>query len=72
MESIPAWLLIVLIVAAVGVGLWVGHRAGALGPGEKTGEKKTIGGRAREMATKGVISLWKWNRRRKIDKKKDE
>jgi hypothetical protein len=72
MESIPVWLLVVLIVAAVAAGLYVGHRAGELGPGDRNAPKKSIGGRARELATRGVVSLWKWNRGRKKQQKKDD
>lgn len=71
MESIPVWLLVMLILAAVAAGLYVGHRAGELGPGDRNAPKKSIGGRARELATRSVVSLWKWNRDRKKPKKDD-
>ena len=66
------WLLVVLILAAVVLGLWVGGRAQRqlerAGP-DDTG--KTIGQRIREGSTRGLVSLWKWNRARK-KKKKDQ
>ena len=41
--------------------------AGALAPGDGE-KKKSIGGRAREVATRSVIGLYKWNRDRKKKK----
>ena len=69
MDAIPVWLLVVLVVLAVGAGLWIGHRAGELGPGDDAGPKKTLGARARDLATRSIVSLWKFNRARKKKKK---
>ena len=71
MEELPVSVLILLVVAAVIAGLWVGARAGSrIEAAKDEGKKaKTIGARVREAATSGVVSLWKWNRSRK---KKDE
>jgi hypothetical protein len=71
LEELPVPLLILLVVAAVIAGLWVGARAGSrLEAAKDDGKKgKTIGVRMREAATSGVVKLWKWNRARK---KKDE
>jgi hypothetical protein len=65
MDAIPMWLLVVLVLLAVGVGLWVGHRAGEFAPADSGGGSKKLGARARDAATRGVVSLWKWNRARK-------
>lgn len=71
MEQLPLPVLILLVVAAVIAGLWVGARAGdRLEASREDGKKKTLGARAREAATSGVVRLWKWNRARK--KKQDE
>ncbi len=72
MDAIPMWLLVVLVLVAIGAGLWVGHRAGELGPGDDPGSSKKLGARARDAATRGVVSLWKWNRARKKKKKQLE
>jgi hypothetical protein len=71
LEELPLYVLILLVVAAVVAGLWVGARAGnRLEAAKEDGKKgKTIGARVREAATSGVVKLWKWNRARK---KKDE
>ena len=69
METLPLPLIVALIVAAVALGLWVGHRAGKLMPADEDGKKKTIGARIRSAATGGVIKLWKWNRARERKKK---
>lgn len=71
MDQLPTPLLVVLVVAAIVLGLWLGHRAGKTVPraGGPDGDRKTLGARAREAATGGVVRLWKWNRARK--KKKD-
>lgn len=72
MDAIPIWLLVVLVVVAVGAGLWIGHRAGDLAPGEDSGPNKTLGARARDVATRSIVSLWKFNRSRKKKKKERE
>ena len=72
MDAIPMWLLVVLVVVAIGAGLWIGLRAGELRPGEESGPTKKLGARARDAATRGVVSLWKWNRARKKKKKQEE
>ena len=71
MEALPLPLLILLILAAVAAGLWVGGRAGKqLEASEDEKSKgKSLGARARSAATNGIIRLWKWNRGRK--KKED-
>lgn len=76
MTELPYPLLVILIVLAVIAGLWVGGRANdQLETTRKGKDGKTLGARAREAATKGVVSLWKWNRqrqRRRPDKSPDE
>jgi hypothetical protein len=72
MSSFPTWLLITLIVVAVGAGLYIGHRAGALAPGEERAPRKSLGSRARDAATRGIVSMWKWNRARKKKAKERE
>lgn len=71
MEQLPTPLLVVLVVAAIVLGLWLGHRAGRTLPraGGPNGDRKTLGSRARQAATSSVVRLWKWNRDRK---KKDK
>lgn len=66
MDQLPLPVLIVLIVAAIAAGLYLGHRAGKAVPraGSRT-DDKTLGKRARDAATSGVVRLWKWNRARK-------
>ncbi len=65
LDQLPLPLLIVLIVAAIAAGLYLGHRAGKAVPraGSKASDK-TLGKRARDAATSGVVRLWKWNRAR--------
>ncbi|MBX7079094.1 MAG: hypothetical protein K1X88_07910 [Nannocystaceae bacterium] len=67
MDELPLPLLIVLILAAIAAGLWLGHRAGKAVPraGSGKGEGKTLGERARSAMTGGIVKLWKWNRARK-------
>jgi hypothetical protein len=66
LEQLPWPVLVLLVVAAVIAGLWVGARAGSrLQASEDDNKKKSLGTRAREAATSGVIRLWKWNRARK-------
>jgi hypothetical protein len=64
-------LIIVLVLVAIALGLWLGHRAGRSLPraGGPDGDRKTLGARVREAATNGVVRLWKWNRERKKPKK---
>jgi hypothetical protein len=71
-ESLPLPLLVVLIVAAVIAGLWLGNRAGkALPPDRRDGKPaKPIGARIRGAATDGIVKLWKWNRARKKEAEK--
>ena len=71
MEALPLPVLVLLILAAVAAGLWVGNRAGKQLEASRDDDKKgkTLGARARSAATSGVIRLWKWNRDRK--KKED-
>lgn len=70
LEQLPTPLLVVLVIAAIALGLWLGHRAGRSLPraGGPDGDRKTLGARAREAATSGVVRLWKWNRARKKPK----
>lgn len=66
MDELPLPLLVVLIVAAVVAGLYLGHRAGKAVPRrDEKGEGKTLGARARSAATGAVVKLWTWNRARK-------
>ena len=71
-QELPLPLLVVLIVAAVIAGLWLGNRAGKALPADRRDGKpaKPIGARIRGAATDGIVRLWKWNRARK--QKKDE
>ena len=48
-------------------GLYVGYQAGGKQPrlGSEESPRKSIGARARDTATRGVLSLWRWNRTRK-------
>jgi hypothetical protein len=66
LEELPLPLLIVLIVAAIAAGLYLGYRAGKAVPraGSRDGGK-SLGTRAREATTSGIVKLWKWNRARK-------
>lgn len=65
MTELPYPLLVVLIVLAIVAGLWVGGRANdELESSRKDKSNKSLGARAREVATRGVVSLWKWNRSR--------
>lgn len=64
MDTLPLPLIVALVVAAVVLGLWVGHRAGELVPADDNGKKKTLGARVRSAVTGGVVKLWKWNRAR--------
>jgi hypothetical protein len=72
LEQLPLPILVLLVLAAVIAGLWVGARAGnRLEASKEEGKKgKTLGARARELAGSGVVRLWKWNRARK--QKQDE
>lgn len=74
-QELPLPLLVVLIVAAVIAGLWLGNRAGKALPTERRKDGKagpTLAARARGAATSGIVKLWKWNRARKkaADEKK--
>jgi hypothetical protein len=71
LEQLPLPVLVLLVVAAVIAGLWVGARAGDRLEASKDERKKgkSLGARARDAATSGVVRLWKWNRARK--KKQD-
>lgn len=75
MDQIPLPLLVLLIVAAVVAGLFLGSKAGKAVPIEsKDGTKrgnKTLGARVRGAATDGVVKLYKWNRDRKKKKPAD-
>lgn len=71
MTEIPYPLLVILILLAVAAGLWVGGRANdQLETSRKDKAGKSFATRSREAATKGVVSLWKWNRQRQ--KRKNE
>lgn len=61
----PVALLVLLIVLAVAGGLFVGYSAGHKRPMTSEPARKSLGERARETATKGVVGLWRWNRARK-------
>lgn len=71
MDAIPIWLLVVFIALAVGVGLWVGGRAGDELEARRD-QAKPIGARVRDAATRSVVSLWRWNRKRKKAKANDK
>lgn len=73
MDEIPLPLLVLLIVAAVIAGLFLGAKAGAIAPAtSKDGKpRKTLGARVRGAATDGVVKLWKWNRNRKNKSEED-
>ena len=76
MDKLPLPLLVLLIVAAVIAGLFLGSKAGKAVPADsKNGTKrgtKTIGARVRGAATDGVVKLWKWNRDRKKKSESNE
>lgn len=72
MAGLPLYLLIILIVAAVAAGLWVGGRAGQEVEGSRGKGAKPIGTRVRDAAGRGVVKLWKWNRSRKRAQKQRE
>jgi hypothetical protein len=61
----PTALLVLLIVLAVAGGLYVGHLAGQQRPLEGSKPRKSLGERARNAATQGALSVWRWNRARK-------
>lgn len=63
MESLPLPLLIFLIVLAIAVGLWLGGRTQREVEARKDG--KPIATRLREAGTRGVLALFRWNRKRK-------
>jgi hypothetical protein len=66
LDELPLSLLILLVVAAIILGLWVGNRAGSYRSTESRGKPgRTLGGRIRSATTGGVVKLWKWNRSRK-------
>src|SRR5262245_43416314 len=71
-QELPLPLLVVLIVAAVIAGLWLGNRAGKALPGDRRDGKpaKPIGARTGGAAADGNVRLCKWNRER--EQKKDE
>lgn len=70
----PTALLVLLVVLAVAGGLYIGYVAGKPRPRSlETGEPpKSLGQRAREAATQGAVSLWRWNRTRKKKAREDE
>jgi len=71
LDQLPLPLLIVLIVAAIAAGLYLGHRAGKATPrADRKDPGKSIGTRAREATTSGIVKLWKWNRARKKAREK--
>lgn len=73
MQEIPRVLLIILILAAVIAGLWVGSRANDQWESSKQANKgKSLGTRARELSTRAVVSVWKWQRARARSKKERE
>jgi hypothetical protein len=70
LNELPFPLLVILVILAVIIGLVVGARAGRIDAmdrkknrGKSTAQR--VGRRARELATSGVVSMWKWNRARK-------
>lgn len=66
MDQLPLWVLIVLILAAVAAGLYLGARAGKAVPRAGSGsDDRSLGARARAAATGSIVKLWKWNRARK-------
>lgn len=64
MDDLPLPVIVILILAAIALGLWVGGRAGAYKPAEKD-RGKTLGARFRSWASGGAVRAWKWNRQRK-------
>ncbi|MCA9655797.1 MAG: hypothetical protein H6712_27620 [Myxococcales bacterium] len=61
----PIAVLVLLIVLAVAGGLYLGYTAGQQRPLPSSPQRKGLGERARDTATKGVLGLWRWNRARK-------
>lgn len=62
----PTAVLVLLVILAVAGGLYLGFRAGQQRTAvDERPAAKSLGARAREAATQGAFSLWKWNRARK-------
>lgn len=68
----PTPLLVLLIVLAVAGGLYVGFTASQHRSVAEKRPPKSIGTRAREAATRGAVSLWRWNRARKNKARDDD
>ena len=71
-NELPLPVLIVLVIAAIALGLFLGAKAGKPLGKHKDGSDRdsTLAARARAMATRGVVRLWVWNRDRK--KRRDD
>ena len=71
MDDLPLPVIVILILAAIALGLWVGGRAGAYKPDPRD-RNKTLGARFRSWASGGAVRAWKWNRQRKKRKSQEE
>lgn len=64
--TMPTAVLVLLVVLAVAGGLYVGFVASKSRQSlEGKTPTKTLGARARDAASRGVVDLWRWNRARK-------
>jgi len=61
----PTALLVLLVVLAIAGGLYVGTQASRLHAPDDARPRKSLGARAREVATQSTVRLWRWNRARK-------
>lgn len=66
--DIPYPILVILIFVAILVGLWVGSRAReSVDTYRKRDGGASFATRARQVATRGLVALWQWNRGQKQD-----
>lgn len=61
--SLHPAILIIILIAAVIAGLWVGTKLGEASR-EKGGKGASIGKQAQGLLSDGVVRLWKWQRER--------
>lgn len=63
-ETLELIFRIILLIVAVGVGLWFGSKV-ADNTRDAKGRPRSLISVVRETATSGAIKAWKWNRARK-------
>lgn len=63
-ETLELIFRIILLIVAVGVGLWFGSKV-ADNTRDERGRPRSLITVLRETATSGAIKAWKWNRKRK-------